>query len=132
MSDVVCANCPHKVQKQKPPCQRAMTDQEAVDLVKENFKTHLHAPKVGTPEYPAMSSQLINYKEALMKWQKAGRPVRKEEEIRDIYENKCKACDWFDSVKGRCRGCGCKVSMGSMAIFNKIKMATEKCPKGEW
>jgi hypothetical protein len=83
-------------------------------------------------EYPALTVQLMNYQNALRKWQAGGRPVRSPEEIKDILETHCKGCDWYDKEKSRCKGCGCRVSEGGMAIFNKIKMATEHCPLEKW
>ena len=31
-----------------------------------------------------------------------------------------------------CRGCGCRVAAYGMAVFNKIKMATQHCPREKW
>jgi hypothetical protein len=83
-------------------------------------------------EYPALTVQLMNYQNALRKWQAGGRPVRSPEEIKEILETHCKGCDWYDASSSRCKGCGCRVTEGGMAIFNKIKMATEHCPKELW
>jgi hypothetical protein len=83
--------------------------------------------------YPAISSQLWSFKEALIKWNKAGRPTRTQEEVKHIHREFCAMpCEWYDEGAGRCRGCGCKVTTGSIAVFNKIKMATEHCPKDKW
>jgi hypothetical protein len=86
----------------------------------------------GSPEYPAMSLQLWAYKEAIIKWQKAGRPTRTNEEVQKIHDTHCVGCSWYDPDKKRCKGCGCRVTTGSVAVLNKIKMKTEHCPKGEW
>ena len=83
-------------------------------------------------EFPPFPTQLWNYQNALRKCNKAGRPVRSPEDIADILETKCKGCDWYDKDSERCKGCGCKVTDGGMAVFNKIKMATESCPKDLW
>jgi len=85
-----------------------------------------------TPEYPALSMQLWLYKEALLRWNQAGRPTRSDEEVKEIHDKYCTHCSWYDKEKKRCKGCGCKVTVGSVAVFNKIKMATEKCPQGLW
>jgi hypothetical protein len=85
------------------------------------------------PHYPPISLQLWSYKEALIKWNKAGRPTRTQEEVEKIHEEFCDVpCEWYDTDQKRCRGCGCKVTVGSIAILNKLKMATEHCPKDKW
>jgi hypothetical protein len=77
--------------------------------------------------------QLWFYKEAIIRWNKAGRPKRSDEEVKELLEGHCKAgCSWFDPEKGRCKGCGCAVSEGSLAIFNKLRMGTEHCPQEKW
>jgi hypothetical protein len=86
----------------------------------------------GVPDYPALSLQLWLYKEALTRWIGEGRPVRSDEEVEAIHTKFCKPCEWYDAEKKRCRGCGCKVSTSTFAVINKIKMATEHCPKGLW
>ncbi len=74
---------------------------------------------------------------AIRKWCVAGKPVRSPETIKKIFEECCAPCDYFDAKQGRCKQCGCKVSVEgpkilgiiiiNMAMFNKIKMATEWC-----
>lgn len=82
------------------------------------------------PDFPKLSTQLANYGHAIKQWIGAGRPERTDEEVKQIHEDFCIKCDWYDNQ--RCRGCGCKVSTSSMAIFNKIKMTTEHCPRQLW
>jgi hypothetical protein len=83
--------------------------------------------------YPAISLQLWSFKEALIKWNKVGRPTRTQDEVERIHREFCSVpCEWYDEGARRCRGCGCMVTTGSIAIFNKIKMATEHCPKDKW
>jgi hypothetical protein len=88
------------------------------------------------PGYPPISMQLWTYKEALIRWHKAGRPVRTAEEVAEIESTFCRSeehpCDYYDPKQKRCMGCGCKVTTSSIALFNKIKMATEHCPKEKW
>lgn len=81
---------------------------------------------------PPMALQLWNYQAALRRWISGGRPTRSSEEVAEILETHCKKCDWYDSEKGRCKGCGCRVTSSSVAVLNKIKMATEHCPKELW
>jgi hypothetical protein len=87
-------------------------------------------------DYPPLSMQLWTYKEALIRWNKAGRPTRTQEEVEAIHNTHCNPpdgrCEWYDPKQKRCRGCGCKVTVSSIALVNKIKMATEHCPKEKW
>ena len=82
------------------------------------------------PNYPPISLQLWTYKEALIRWWKAGKPVRTQEEVARLHKL-CtdEPCEWYDEDAGRCKGCGCKVSVSSIAVANKLKMATEHCPQ---
>ncbi len=125
-------SCKEKSKVQEPP----MTDGEIEFL--EAVSTEPVSFVEGTPDggqppnYPPMSLQVWLYKEALLKWNREGRPTRNAEEVTAILTNHCKKCDWFDADANRCKGCGCKVSSSSIAVMNKIKMATEHCPKGLW
>jgi len=144
-----CSVCPVRVYAKLPPCKQARSDveipQQPVDITDDEVRELIDQLPEGeadlaemqasggteaTPDFPALSLQLWLYKQALIRWNSAGRPVRSQEEVEEILEKKCKPCEWYD--KGRCRGCGCRVSSSSFAVINKIKMATENCPKGEW
>jgi hypothetical protein len=65
-------------------------------------------------------------------WIAAGRPERSDEEVRRIYSEHCEKCSWRKRRQNICRGCGCRVATYGMAVFNKIKMATEHCPRDQW
>lgn len=79
---------------------------------------------------PPIATQINNYGLAIQRWVKAGRPQRTEEEVQEIFKKHCGQCNWY--ANKRCKGCGCRVTSRGMAIFNKIKMATEHCPKKLW
>jgi hypothetical protein len=109
----------------------------ARDITLEDCQTcHYHggvpvsAPK--PKKYPSLTRQAENYAIALAKWTAAKFPVRTNEEIKFIFSQHCAKCDWFDLKKKRCKNCGCRVTTSSIAIVNKIKMATEHCPRGLW
>lgn len=84
------------------------------------------------PAEPSFAVKAWKYTKAVSKWVMQGRPTRSKEEVETIYQTHCRQCDWFNSTEETCRGCGCAVSTHEMAVFNKIKMGTEKCPKGHW
>jgi hypothetical protein len=151
VNEEACSLCPLRVykvtRKCKQPAQVAretavaateISDEEFVTLVKElpsgeSDLAEMQAPDgKQVPDYPALPLQIWLYKEALMRWNSAGRPVRTDDEVKEILEKHCIKCDWYDPDKKRCRGCGCKVSSSSFAVINKIKMATEHCPKEKW
>ena len=150
VTEDICLRCPVREFMRKPPCKTLADEpaptpemdkhaaQEIQEIVQGTPLEELEvegldlSTPTDSPEYPAVSMQLWLYKEALMRWKKAGFPVRSDQEVQTIHETKCKPCSWYDAEKKRCKGCGCKVSAGSVAVFNKIKMATEHCPKEEW
>ena len=129
VNDEACSLCPVRVMLRAKKGCKGKPDTSPVT-------ESLEQPPVETldaiPDYPAMSLQMWLYKEALLRWNRAGRPVRSAEEVDNILTTHCKECDWYDASAKRCKGCGCKVTTSSVAIFNKLKMATEKCPKGLW
>jgi len=75
-----------------------------------------------------------HYTKALLRWARAGFPVRSDDEVRRIYETICKPCPKHRVVDGvaQCAECGCRLSAKGLAVSNKIKMATETCPAGKW
>jgi len=81
---------------------------------------------------PSYFDMAYHYTRALSRWIKTGRPVRREEEIKRIFETFCKPCDARDEESSYCRYCGCRVNLETGAMMNKIAMATEDCPIGQW
>jgi len=113
-----------------------VTDAQVMDMIKDAGldvedldRAHIIEPGELPPDFPPMSMQVWTYKEALIKWNKAGRPTRTQEEVEEIHKTHCEQCDWYEPTQKRCRGCGCKVTVGSIAVLNKLKMKTEHCPK---
>jgi len=88
-----------------------------------------HQCRNGVPLMPDMTTRLTTYAAALARWVTAGRPTRSDEEVERIHTI-CTGCKWHDN--GYCLGCGCRVSSSAFAILNKIRMATENCPKMLW
>ena len=84
------------------------------------------------PAPPGLVRRAISYAEALAQWTAAGRPERSDKEVEHIFAHFCKPCRWYHHRRHICRGCGCRVADKGFAIINKIKMATEHCPRNLW
>ena len=84
------------------------------------------------PEPPGLVRRAISYTEALARWTAAGRPERSDKDVERIFHQHCRPCNWFDPERQMCRGCGCRVAENGYAVLNKIKMATENCPRDFW
>ena len=82
-------------------------------------------------EKPGIVQLGYRYTRALARWIKAGRPVRNQEEISEIYEI-CRQCRTLDTATNSCKYCGCRIGNHSNPLLNKIAMATERCPVGKW
>lgn len=77
-----------------------------------------------------MLADVGRYAQALRWWAASGFPVRSRLEVDRIDRDFCRRCE--DYLKGRCKECGCQVNARGFAVVNKIKMATEHCPKEKW
>lgn len=151
----ICSRCPVRSVKHQRPCRnisrnsppvmsQPVTTQEMIDVTDDQVRGMIEEAGLDIDDinksqgagYPPISMQLWMYKEALIRWNKAGRPTRTKEEVVHIEGTFCnppgKACEWYDSKQKRCLGCGCKVTVGSIAVLNKIRMGTEHCPKELW
>jgi len=84
------------------------------------------------PEVPGLPTQLQHYWHAVTRWIAAGRPTRTVAEVEFLHGTYCAGCDWYDKKNKRCKGCGCKVKSGGAALLNKVRMATEHCPRNFW
>jgi len=128
VTDETCLACPMaSLKRPPPPCRKPCTDCDT-----EEQKILAENPDGPPPDFPKITVQAWLYQEALRKWNSAGRPVRTEEEINAIHAEHCTGCSWYEKDKKRCRGCGCRVATSGVAVFNKIKMATEHCPRDFW
>ncbi len=66
---------------------------------------------------------------ASARWSSAGWPSRSDEEVEAILAI-CKTCENYNNAG--CNLCGCRVNRKRAALFNKARMATERCPVGLW
>ena len=140
----ICSRCPVRDYIKKRPCKGGirptpLPERERLPQVHLSDKAVLKEMEATGMEYdldddpppgfPPLGMQILAYKEALSRWIKAGRPTRSQEEVDRIHKDVCTPCEWYDKEKKRCRGCGCKVTTSALAVTNKLKMATEHCPK---
>jgi len=155
VDECVCSRCPVRSVEHKRPCKKKpaslkpvtveefnnVSNEELLAMVEEagldpeeltSLPVAPSDPSQPPPSYPPLTIQLWTYKEAILRWAKAGRPVRSQEEVKRIHREHCEPCEWYDKDNARCKGCGCFVSVSSIAISNKLKMATEHCPKGKF
>jgi hypothetical protein len=84
------------------------------------------------PQIPSLDDRIQSYTKAAAEWIAAGRPARSDPEIEAIFNTHCKPCSWRKRKSNICRGCGCRVADTGFAVFNKIKMATQHCPRNKW
>ena len=103
---------------------RKLWDDKVNGIKKKPVKINKKEKEIST------TKKLSNYRKAIVKWISAGRPVRSDEEVERIYNQFCNSCEF--KLNRSCILCGCKVNKAKSALFNKIKMATEECPKGFW
>ena len=114
---------------QPEDCQRCLAGLP----IKPQFQTDpTAAAGAPVPNPPGLVRRAASYAGAVARWTAAGRPERSDKEVERIFHQFCKTCDWFDPDKQICRGCGCRVAEGGYAVQNKIKMATENCPRDLW
>jgi hypothetical protein len=82
----------------------------------------------------------LGFAKAYYRWQAAGKPLRDEEYIFDLFDNKCKGCPFFipDKKKpethGECDSCGCHIKRlpADVDDLNKLAWPTEGCPEDFW
>ncbi len=84
------------------------------------------------PETPGLVRRTLSYAEALIAWTAAGRPERSDKEVEQIFHQYLQALPMVRPRRQICRGCGCRVADTGFAVTNKIKMATEHCPRNLW
>ncbi len=112
-------NCPI------PPTPEAIAEQKAEAIRQQAEALELGKSLGWTIE------DAIHWAMALVRWQKAGRPQRTDEEVQYIVAI-CEACDDYKANEKRCKICRCGVSTGDMAVCNKARLATESCPQQKW
>jgi hypothetical protein len=126
-TDVQCAQC----DKSEPPAAMPLPPRPNIT------KPHRHRRDRTTsdeapPKEPSLAKRILTYTEAVAEWIAAGRPERTDEEVQRIFKEHCEKCNWRKRRSNICRGCGCRVVSYGMAVTNKLKMATQHCPRSKW
>jgi len=80
---------------------------------------------------PSFVDKVGHYAKALLKWHKAGYPVRSDTEVAEIVKI-CQSCERFNHDKQVCGVCGCKVTLKGHAVRSKARLSTERCPLNKW
>jgi hypothetical protein len=77
-----------------------------------------------------MIDKMKNFAAAQLKWKHLGSKMRTKDQVKYIYDDICKPCQYFEDDS--CKLCGCRLKRDEMSSFNKIAMATEGCPIKKW
>lgn len=80
-------------------------------------------------KFPPLLKQARNYARAVTEHVASGMETRTDEEVINLLQI-CELCE--DYQDGRCRVCGCRVSAEKNAFANKLRMKSQKCPRGLW
>lgn len=102
----------------------------ACGLVHDLVAGEVVTPKDVDPLPGGIGARAVRYADELTRWNAAGRPTRSEEEVERIYKTHCEPCRYRDG--NTCAICRCRIGTGKNPLFNKIKMATTRCPAGFW
>ncbi len=90
----------------------------------------VYAACPGEPrKFPPLLKQARNYAKAVTEHVASGMETRTDEEVINLLQI-CELCE--DYQDGRCRVCGCRVSAEKNAFANKLRMKSQKCPRGLW
>ncbi|MBE6429169.1 MAG: hypothetical protein E7028_11455 [Planctomycetaceae bacterium] len=73
--------------------------------------------------------KLKTYAQAVTRHLLTGCETRTDEEVSELL-NLCRTCGHYQN--GTCSVCGCRINSNSSAFTNKLRMKTQKCPKGKW
>jgi hypothetical protein len=73
----------------------------------------------------------MSYPYELVRWRKAGYPVRSPERIEELFDTVCLPCKYYipiTDIRGKCGLCGCGLNRLPGSHFNKLEWATCRCP----
>lgn len=108
-------------QESKPKTAQVETDN---GLIESEVK---RSASPSNNKMPGTIAKGVRYSKAMLRWIKAGKPTRTEEQINELLVI-CKSCDFFNSEANACSKCGCNINSQVSGLKNKLAMATERCP----
>lgn len=80
---------------------------------------------------PSVIEKAANYAKAVTQHVLTGSQTRTDEEVSELMQL-CESCEHYDQQIGRCGVCGCRCNKSKSAWLNKLRMASQHCPKGKW
>lgn len=80
---------------------------------------------------PSLARQAINYTKAVVKHIATGAKTCTDEEVEERLKI-CQSCDFFNLDKQYCKLCGCNCNTSKSPFVNKLRMQSQKCPRGKW
>lgn len=119
----------HKCQNQSCTLGDRVREKPGLRRVCNGERDALDVAQTGAQRLGITWGDARHYTRALARWAAAGFPTRDQADVERILHECCELCDAY--VDGRCSDCRCRVNEGP-AITNKIRMATEHCPRNRW
>jgi hypothetical protein len=98
-----------------------------LDFLYQQFGVKMEEPEESMSK--SFSAKLIRFWKERQEWIKAGRPIRTEKRIEELYDDFCKPCPFFQNDS--CGKCGCRIKRKGTKL-NKLAWATTRCPDGRW
>jgi len=130
----------HKIHRQMPCDQRAV---EAYAILRAGLarrrrdRREAQPPQPPAPQEnlpgasaqkpPSLLGKVVSLCAAVKEWKNAGKPVRTEAEILQIYDAHCGPCE-HRTENSKCDWCGCPVNKKTGPLTNMIAMGTKHCP----
>lgn len=103
----------------EPACQTIPDDELPHVKRKPSLKLKRHMPTKHN-----LKDNIVSYEQELDKWEKAGKPVRSPERMKEIFDTHCFHCPYYTGEK--CNICGCLINLTTG--LNKLRWATTYCP----
>jgi hypothetical protein len=118
----ICQNCKvpweDKVGLGKPPNRFCRPGE---NNIKQNISEQQNKNII---EMPNTWTRMKSYADSYIHWNLAGRPMRSQEKIDQIFKEQCEKCEMYNGYA--CKICGCYINQRK--YLNKIAWATTRCP----
>ena len=100
-------------------CKCGFVDSQGEEVLQEN------------PIPPSILRKGTNYIQAWIKWVRAGRPERTDEQVQELRQI-CQGCPMFNGQICTHENCGCNVTSSGSILGDKLRWLSESCPDGKW